>query len=176
MSVARRLAHRLLNSVVRHTSPDSQEWATAMLRELDFVESNWGALLWALGSTTALFRHSVPRQLRARLEKRFGTAQGEMPKNIRKMTAGMLSGVLIAGAVLTVSLVGLLQAAPVFFPEWHVGHARFMQWLAIIGIPEAVFTVTAVVLWRKKRPMAAGILLAAMILITHMIVHMVSHG
>jgi hypothetical protein len=48
--------------------------------------------------------------------------------------------------------------------------------LAIIGIPEAVFTVTAVVLWRKKRPMAAGILLAAMILITHMIVHMVSHG
>ena len=110
MSVARRLAYRLLNSVVRHVSPNSQDWASAMLRELDFVESDWGALLWALGSVTALFRHSVPRQLRARLEERFGTAQGGMLKNIRKMTAGMLWGVIIASVVLTISLLGLVGA------------------------------------------------------------------
>jgi hypothetical protein len=31
-----------------------------MLRELDFVESDWGALFWALGSATALFKHLEP--------------------------------------------------------------------------------------------------------------------
>jgi hypothetical protein len=147
-----------------------------MLRELDFVESDCGALLWALGSVNVLFTYSVPRQLRARLEKRFGTAQGGMLKNIRKMTAGMLWGVAIASVVLTISLLGLLSAAPVLFPEWHVGHARFVEWLAFVGIPEAVFAVAAVVLWRRKRSMAAGILLAAMILMTHAIVHAVMHG
>jgi hypothetical protein len=176
MSVARRLAYRLLNSVVRHASPDSQDWASAMLRELDFVESDWGALLWALGSATALFRHSVPRQLRAWLEKHFGTAQGEMLKNIRKMTAEMLWGVVIASVVLTLSLIGVLRAAPVLFPEWHVGHARHVEWLAIVGIPEAVFMTTTVVLWRKKRSMAAGILLAAMMLMTHAIIHGLTHA
>jgi hypothetical protein len=176
MSMARRLAYKLLNSVVRHASPDSQEWASAMLSELDFVESDWSALVWALGSTTALFRHSVPRQLKARLEKRFGTAPGGMLKNIGKMTAGMLWGVVIASVVLTISLLGLLRAAPVLFPEWHVGHARFIEWLAIVGIPEVVFMATVVALWSKKRSMAAGILLAAMMLMTHAIVHMVTHG
>jgi hypothetical protein len=48
-------------------------------------------------------RHSVPRQLRARLEKRFGPAQGGMLKNIRKMAAGMLWGVVIASVVLAIS-------------------------------------------------------------------------
>jgi hypothetical protein len=28
-----------------------------MLREMDFVESDWAALFWALGSATALFKH-----------------------------------------------------------------------------------------------------------------------
>lgn len=27
-----------------------------MLREMDFVEGDWAALFWALGSSTALFR------------------------------------------------------------------------------------------------------------------------
>ena len=28
-----------------------------MLREMDFVEGDWAALFWALGSATALFKH-----------------------------------------------------------------------------------------------------------------------
>ncbi len=147
-----------------------------MLRELDFVESDWGALLWALGSLTALFRHSVPRQLRAGLEKRFGTAQRVTLKDIRKITAGMLLGVVIASVVLTISLLGLLSAEQVLFPEWHVGHARFAEWLAFVAIPESVFMAAAVLLWRRKRSMAAGILLAAMMLMTHAIIHGLTRG
>ena len=175
MSVARRLASRLLDSVVQHVSPENQGWGSAMLRELDFIESDWAALLWALGSTTALFRHSVPRQLRARLEKRFGPTERRMLKNIGKKTVGILWGVIVAGAVLTSCVLGLLRVTPVFFPELQVGHARFVEWLAIVGIPEAVFMVTAVALWREKRSMAAGILLAATTLMTHAIIHTITH-
>jgi hypothetical protein len=147
-----------------------------MLRELDFVEHDWDALLWAFGSVTALFRHSVPRQLKAGLQQRFGPAGIGMLTNIRMKAVGLLWGVVMASVVLTLSLLGLLRAAPILFPEWHVGHARFVEWLAFVGIPEAVFVATAVVLWRKKRSMAAGILLAAMMLMTHAIVHAVTHG
>ena len=37
------------------SSDESREWASAMLRELDFVDSDWEALLWALGSTSCDF-------------------------------------------------------------------------------------------------------------------------
>ena len=176
MPLTRRLAIRLLNIVVRHASPASQAWGSAMLRELDFVESDWGAMLWALGSTTALFRHSVPRQLKARLEKRFGLSEMGILKNIGRKTAGMLFGVVIASVVLTISVMALLHAAPVLLPGWQEGHARFVEWLAIGGIPEAVFIATAVALWRRRRYVAAGILLAAMTLISHAIIHAAIHG
>jgi hypothetical protein len=45
-----------------------------MLRELDFVEGDWQALLWTLGSATALVRHSAPRELRSAVGKRVGPA------------------------------------------------------------------------------------------------------
>jgi hypothetical protein len=176
MLVARKFAYRLLNGVVRQASPDSQEWASAMVRELDFVESDWSALLWALGSTTALFRHSVPRRFRALLEKRLGAARGERVKNIRKITTGIFFGVVIATAVLTVSFIGLLQTASLLFPEWRAGHIRIVEWLAIVGVPEAAFMATAQALWRRKRFMAAGVLLAAIALMTHAIIHGLTHG
>jgi hypothetical protein len=50
--------------VARQVPPDSQDSAKAMQRELDFVENDWGALFWALGSTTAIFRYSFPRALK----------------------------------------------------------------------------------------------------------------
>jgi hypothetical protein len=48
MSATRRLASKLLRAILRHSSADSQEWANAMLRELDFIENDWAALFWAL--------------------------------------------------------------------------------------------------------------------------------
>jgi len=61
MATSRRLALKLLNAVVRLASPAAQDWAKAMLRELDFIENDWTALLWALGSTRILLkRGDVP--------------------------------------------------------------------------------------------------------------------
>ena len=60
MSTPRRLASRLLHEVARHSSSDSRDWANAMVRELDFIKSDWAALLWALGSTSAIFNIPFP--------------------------------------------------------------------------------------------------------------------
>jgi hypothetical protein len=64
MSAIRRFASRLLSVTVRYSSRESRNWGNAMLREMDFAESDWTALFWALGSTTALCRHSAWQQLR----------------------------------------------------------------------------------------------------------------
>jgi hypothetical protein len=53
----RRLASAILTASVRWASPEVREWGNAMLHEMDFVEGDWAALFWALGSATALFKH-----------------------------------------------------------------------------------------------------------------------
>ena len=68
MSATRRWASRLLRAAVRHASSESQDWANAMLRELDFIENDWEALVLALGSTAAIFRHSG-RELKGMVRK-----------------------------------------------------------------------------------------------------------
>jgi len=52
----RRLASWWLGVVAKHTPDESRRWAEAMLRELDFIESDWAALWWATGSTGAIVR------------------------------------------------------------------------------------------------------------------------
>ena len=59
MGVPRKLAGALLSGVLRLAPEESRDWASAMLRELDFVDGDWAALLWALGSTTAILRHAA---------------------------------------------------------------------------------------------------------------------
>jgi hypothetical protein len=57
MSYLRRLALKISNTVVTYASPGSKEWAEALAREVAFVESDWAALVWALGSVRVLFRY-----------------------------------------------------------------------------------------------------------------------
>lgn len=88
---ARRFASALLDAVNRRLSPDSREWGEAMLRELDFVESDWAALAWALGGTVALCRYSAPRQIQRQLEKQFGRGKESTLKTIGQKVAGLLT-------------------------------------------------------------------------------------
>src|SRR5947209_15520685 len=112
MSLARRLASRLLCVAVRHSSSESQEWAMAMLSELDFIESDWAALFRALGSARAIFKYSFPRQLLAWLGRR---GEGPVVKHIRRNAAGTLSGVGIAVGVLAAAF-RLVKLLLVFCP------------------------------------------------------------
>jgi chorismate-pyruvate lyase len=64
MTRLRKLATKISCLVVRATSPVAKDWAKASSREIEFVESDWAALRWALGSTKVLFRicEEVPLQ------------------------------------------------------------------------------------------------------------------
>ncbi len=57
MKLIRGLALGITQLVVTCASPGSQEWAHALARELDFIEDDWSALRWALGSVRILFNY-----------------------------------------------------------------------------------------------------------------------
>jgi hypothetical protein len=57
MTYLRGLALKISNTVVDYASPGSKEWAEALAREVAFVEGDWAALGWALGSVRILFRY-----------------------------------------------------------------------------------------------------------------------
>ena len=172
MSATRRLAAKLLRAVARLASSDGQDWANAMLRELDFIVSDWAALFWALGSTTAIFRHSVPRGLRSWLGPRFDQKEGLMKESMGKKTVGVISGIVIALAVAGCAY-GTVWLLFYLFPAWDLGPVPW--WLPMIVLPEIIFIVAAVALWRKRRFMAVGILLSAVTLGTHFIIHVTTH-
>jgi hypothetical protein len=159
--------------VVRHAPPEGRDWANAMLRELDFIENDWAALFWALGGTTAICRHSG-RGLRTWFRKYSGQEEELGMKDLGKKIAGLLLGVAMA-IVLALCAFGLLQLSLHFFPSLDFGGVPWLAWLTVFAIPETIFIVGAVKLWQKKRPMALGILLSAIIFATHFVMHLVSH-
>jgi hypothetical protein len=55
MTLVRRLALKISNVVVKYASPGCKEWAEGLAREVAFVEGDWAALAWALGSARVLF-------------------------------------------------------------------------------------------------------------------------
>jgi hypothetical protein len=167
MSAQRKLARKLLGAILRHSSEQGGEWARAMLRELDFIESDWTALFWALGSTEAMFRHSG-RRLWVRFGKRFGYQEDGM-NDFQKRTVGVISGVGIAVATVICLLVAIHLATD---PE----RMSRMAWIAIATLMETAFAIAAIALWRKRRPMAVGILVSAVLLGTHIVMHLASHG
>jgi|HubBroStandDraft_6_1064221.scaffolds.fasta_scaffold05523_6 hypothetical protein len=180
MTRIRSLALKLLTAVVRRTPSHSQEWAGAMLRELDFIESDWAALFWALGSTTAIFKHAG-RGLMKKMMNNLGKHSGEkgnsmdnkpMNNKIGAKASGIAAGILIALGV-AVSGFGIVWLLFYLFPKWDLG--PFPWWVGVIVIPEIIFLVAILRLWQKRRPMAVGILLSAIVLATHFLIHVANH-
>jgi hypothetical protein len=56
MTRLRKLATKISCLVVRTASPAAKDWAKASAREMEFIESDWAALRWALGSAKVLLR------------------------------------------------------------------------------------------------------------------------
>jgi hypothetical protein len=54
MTSLRNFALGISRFVVRYASPGSKEWAEGLAREVAFIESDWSALAWALGSMKVL--------------------------------------------------------------------------------------------------------------------------
>lgn len=169
MGTPRTLAAKLLRAVVRLVPEESREWAVGMLHELDFVEGDWAAFFWALGSTTAILRHaaSVWRDwLKHKRNQEAG--MNNTGKKALGVGLGMLSALALVGCAFAV-----LRIVGTIFPV--LEHSRWAYWLAVLAIPEAVFVVATVMLWRKKGPVAAGILATGLVMALHVAVHFTLH-
>src|SRR5215472_6154416 len=165
MGTGRKLASALLKTALRHSSAESRCWAEAMLGELDFVESDWAALRWAVGGSTALLRHSASRRGSRWLTRALGP-EGE-PTSSRKKALGAVLGVGLAGAILALGGCGLWRHLVVVLPQAH----REAATLAVIAALEVAYLRGAIALWRHRRAVAVGITLAAGAIHTHITNH-----
>jgi hypothetical protein len=136
---------------------------------LDFIEGDLAALLWALGSAAAILRHaaSVWRAwLQRKSEKE--TRMNKTGKKVLGIGLGMLSALALVGcAFASLRILGIL------FPG--LEHSSWAYWLAVMAIPEAIFVAATVMLWRKKGPIAAGILATGLVMALHVAVHFTLH-
>jgi hypothetical protein len=55
----RQAATVLLDAAIRIAPPDTRDWGRAMRSELNCVDGAWAALMWALGSTSVLAKHTL---------------------------------------------------------------------------------------------------------------------
>ena len=90
--------------------------------------------------------------------------------DIGKRTVGVISGIGIA-ILLGFCAVGLVHLSFHFVPWTNPERFPWIATLLLIGLPETAFIVAAVRLWRKRRPMAVGILVSAVVIGTHLIMH-----
>jgi hypothetical protein len=167
MPTLRGLTVRWLEAIVRNAPPPCREWASAMLRELDFIESDWAALLWAIGSMASISRHGL------RVWMRSGEEEPTMKDTAIKV-AGVLLGVLIAVALMAAGAFGVHGVLFRFFPALEHQGVPWPVWVIALVL-EALLVVGTVKLWQKRRPMAVGILLAAVVFGTHFVVHIATH-
>jgi hypothetical protein len=113
MTTARRLALRMSNAVVRLAPPGAENWAKAMLCELDFIESDWTALLWALGGTLILFRFKSCRKPREIPLTGIDDIHGAAKTLTHKVRARTLSVLVTIGESVAFGCLLFLVANPI---------------------------------------------------------------
>ena len=161
MSMRRRLASGLLRAIVRGSSREPGSWPTAILHELEYVDGDWAALWWALGGATAVFRRAVPRYLRAR---------GVLIKRLGRTTAELVSGAAVASG-----MMGICLAVLVHLPNmsWlRLVRSSLLEQAAVIVGLETICLIIAFALWRRRRSVASGALVAG----TTLLLHVVTYG
>jgi hypothetical protein len=155
--------------MIRHSPAQYREWGLAMLRETDFVENDWSALRWALGSMVALCRNSVSVELKA-LD---GKCRELSVKRIAQGTLPLLSGV--AAALIFLSICVAAFSALLHASWFEPAQQKLADRLLIVAVPETVYLAGVLALWRRRKTFAVGILGSGVLLIVHTIMHFVSH-
>ena len=134
MTLIRSLALRTLNSVVRRAQPEIREWGVAMLREMDLIESDWAALLWAIGGV----------KLVASGWKGSDIMHGEQ---INRISGKVIIGLSVLALLMVFS--GYFQA-----PQPDEGTAAHIFQLSIVALVPAMLLFLATADW--KRPLRSA--------------------
>ncbi len=127
MTLRRRLGLKISQAVVRRAPPRAREWATAMLRELDHIESDWAALGWALGSVRILF---VPCHVPFLEPSQIPLAAQNLAKVVRRRTViGSATALFEAGCFTWIACIvptrmqriaSLLVVASMLYSAWQL--------------------------------------------------------
>jgi hypothetical protein len=178
MGAARTFAERLLRAMLRLAPAERRAWAEAMRRELDFMEGEWGALIWALGCTTAIFRECF-QGWTSWLWKKCASLIGIRPSeeeskmnSTGKKTLGVLAGIGMTLA-LGVGLFFLRNVIAAGLLSLGIPKTMWTHILSVILPAELIVVVAAVLLWRRKlAPVAVGMLLTGFVMAAHVVVTM----
>jgi hypothetical protein len=152
MMSPRTLAEGLLTALRRRASSETESWATAMLRELDHVDGDWSALWWALGGAAALWR-----------------ADALSIKRVGETTVGVLSGAIMAAGIMAICLATVVSLPHMSWPQLARSSA-LERGLVLVGL-ETVCLIVAAVLWRHRRSVATGALVAGPTLFLHVVTY-----
>jgi hypothetical protein len=164
----RRWAAGLLRAAIRLAPEQSRAWALAMLRELDFIEGDWAAFFWALGSFAAVLRHAVTAWHNWFTQKYKEAAMTESGKKVLGFAMGALCVLGLAGCAFP-----MMWLLPHLFPMFR--HTWWPHFTIAIVIPMIFIGLGAGFLWRKRGPVAAGVMLTALAIAFHLAVHLTMH-
>jgi hypothetical protein len=170
MSPIHSVARRVLHFVVRLAPPRTKSWGEAMIGEMDHIDDDWDALLWALGGTLALCRCSLIEHLR-NLRKALAD-KVSADRQATHLIKSILSGVGVAAVILIISMLTLttLQRTALVEPS----QTRLAQLLFAVVIPDSLCLLAALALWRLQRRLAYGVLAAGAALGAHSIIFFVA--
>ena len=170
MSPIRGFVRRVLHFVVRLAPPRTRSWGEAMIGEMDHIDDEWDALLWALGGTLALCRCSLIEHLKNL--RNLLAAEVPAQKEAKHLIKSILSGVGVAGVVLIISMLTLTTLQRTYWVE--PSQARFAQLLFAVVVPDGLCLLAALALWRPQRRLTSGILAAGAALGAHSIIFFVA--
>jgi hypothetical protein len=130
----RSVAIALLRFAIWIAPHDTLDWGHAMLNELNHVEGNWSALIWAFGGAGVLAKHAIVAVLLPGSHRRTVSSASELFDKELPMHKTTLA--VIASCV-AASLLFFL--APVFRQAFHVSLA---QWHDVFHVKESLGNLT----------------------------------
>jgi hypothetical protein len=120
MTRLRKLAVKISDTVIRRSLPAYKDWARATARELEFIESDWAALRWALGSW----------KMAASCQNAPLTSMSEVPR-----AASMFQKTARVSTVLTwLSLLWMCYWFSGIFPHTTANPSRLLGWSFIVAV------------------------------------------
>jgi hypothetical protein len=126
LSYPRRFASQLLRAALSIAPHDTIDWGHGMLSELNHVEGNWSALLWAFGGAGVLAKHAVLSAIFTGSNRPILPSGGDLFEKESPMRKTVLAAI---GACVVASL--LFFAAPVFRQAFQVSLA---QWHDVLHV------------------------------------------
>jgi hypothetical protein len=117
----RSVAIALLRFAIWIAPHDTLDWGHAMLNELNHVEGNWSALIWAFGGAGVLAKHAIVAVLLPGSQRRTVSSASELfDKEIpmRKATLAVIASCVVASLLFFLAPV-FRQAFYVSLAQWH---------------------------------------------------------